>query len=776
MPPPQSILKYTGKKKSQQIVNVFYFGSSFLLEILIKIWYNDRILKPKMRKKILEAIGLILTLGVGYLMGRKKNHPPVFESIPIAPGKKLPLANSLINRYPVIIFLVIFVLVIFMESDFFKKNSFLLKTSLISLPQTEFSGTTMPIKKVPNWVDLSESERLMSYDQLPKNKFIDLPPYNTSSFRQGMTWSATNADQRNAYVSFPVPNMGNYKLDGTENSGSHTGVDIKVPIGTPVHSIANGIVYKVGFQSTGFGRFVSVAHVGVPDPNEPGKKTTLVSTYAHLNQTLVKEGQTIKKDQIIGKSGKTGMATSPHLHFQIDRSQAPFIPYWPFSWKDVQAAGLNSYFDAVKNGVGKTNGLKYTVHPVNFVYEFDTYDGHQNLLVSTEPDPLIAEQQAAEKAVEEAQKLAEQKAKAAEIARIEAEEKAQAAKLAAEKAAREAADLLAKQKAAQEAIKQIEAEKKAPESTAPKTTEITTTKTQNEKNITDPSEIELAQQDETLKTQYIAKSGQLQLVFDTDRSFVLGQEEPVKIYINRANLVADAGISLSSTLRDKALISPSYLSADDFVDGVAEIKVKSYSPYTFKLIAKGDFGELKSPSLKPQIFRDVPGDYPYADAIFYLKDRGIIQGYFDQTFRPESSLNRAESLKIILEENDIGITNRPTDFTDVRENAWYTQYVGTGFYKGIIKGYEDKTFRPSDTVSRAEFLKMAIVSAGFTPSQNVTRAPYTDVRESQWYAPYFEFAKNNQLLRPKNENFMAPNNPITRGEASDVLYRLSRLK
>ncbi len=62
----------------------------------------------------------------------------------------------------------------------------------------------------------------------------------------------------------------------------------------------------------------------------------------------------------------TGITTTPHLHFQIDTSDAPFHSYWPYSFKDLRELGLD-FFEAVNVGLGKENAMKYTVSPLAFV-------------------------------------------------------------------------------------------------------------------------------------------------------------------------------------------------------------------------------------------------------------------------------------------------------------------------------------------------------------------------------------------------------------------------
>ncbi|NCP67821.1 peptidoglycan DD-metalloendopeptidase family protein [bacterium] len=608
---------------------------------------------------------------------------------------------------------------------------YIFKASLLDLPQTEFTGTTIPITHVPNWTELSEAERTMRFDQIPKSKIIPIPDYNLRNMKKGEVWEDATDAQRNAYITYPVPNLGNYKLDATENSGSHPGIDIKTLIGTPVHSIANGIVYKVGNQSTGFGKSVSVAHVNIPDPRNPGQTTTLVSTYAHMSKTNVREGEKVSKGQIIGESGDTGFATAPHLHFQIDRSDADFIPYWPFTYAELQAAGYNSNFDAVKGGFGRQKAKQYTEHPFNFIARFSNNDIDLNNLVALDDTiiPGVIENVDTPLGIE-----------TPDVEIIDTPENNKIEKWEST-----------------EGPSEEEMQASAPNS--------------------DPTQVELAEKPPVNQpmTQTIRK-GKLEISFETDQSYTPGQNETITIRINEANLVATAGIEMSSTLRDRAKVTPAVLKASDFdANGEAEVIIKTSSEYPFRLVAVSDFGEIKSPSLKPEIFKDIPGSHPYSSAVKYLKDNNIVKGYEDGTFRPDATLNRAEALKLILEANSIyAESTDQNNFNDVGNTAWFKPYIETAFKREIVKGYPDGSFKPGNTVSRAEFLKMALATGNF-PLPEFGSDPFPDVKADAWYAPFFAFARDQKLIRTSTGNTAVPNNPITRGEAADIIYKLSQI-
>ena len=89
--------------------------------------------------------------------------------------------------------------------------------------------------------------------------------------------------------------------------GWHRGVDIKAPRGTPIHAAAAGIVIFSGRQS-GYGRVIKIAH--------PNGLTTI---YAHNSANFVKVGDRVKGGALIGAVGRTGHATTNHLHFEIRR-------------------------------------------------------------------------------------------------------------------------------------------------------------------------------------------------------------------------------------------------------------------------------------------------------------------------------------------------------------------------------------------------------------------------------------------------------------------------
>ncbi len=99
------------------------------------------------------------------------------------------------------------------------------------------------------------------------------------------------------------------------NGQSNDGVNISVPEGTEIKAAEGGVVAYAGNQLKGFGNLVLIRHQG-----------EWVTAYAHASEILVKRGDTVRRGQVIARSGRTGNVTSPQLHFEVRRGASPVDP------------------------------------------------------------------------------------------------------------------------------------------------------------------------------------------------------------------------------------------------------------------------------------------------------------------------------------------------------------------------------------------------------------------------------------------------------------------
>jgi len=114
-----------------------------------------------------------------------------------------------------------------------------------------------------------------------------------------------------------------YRMHPTLNRREfHRGTDMRAKMNTPVHATADGIVEWAGYhKSSGYGNLIILQH-------NYGFRTY----FGHLNKVVIKSGQFVKKGDLIGYTGNSGMSNGPHLHYEVRFISRPINPYWFIKW------------------------------------------------------------------------------------------------------------------------------------------------------------------------------------------------------------------------------------------------------------------------------------------------------------------------------------------------------------------------------------------------------------------------------------------------------------
>ena len=151
-----------------------------------------------------------------------------------------------------------------------------------------------------------------------------------------------------------------------------------------------------------------------------------------------------------------------------------------------------------------------------------------------------------------------------------------------------------------------------------------------------------------------------------------------------------------------------------------------------------------------------------------------IVGYEDGTIRPNGHITRAEAATVFFrlltdKARDANLTDR-SPYPDVSAGAWYNKAVATLSRMGILSGYEDGSFRPNATVTRAEFAAMA---ARFDTEAKPVDTPFTDLTGC-WAADEIAKAYGKGWVNGYGDNTFRPNGPITRAEAVTLINRVLR--
>ena len=164
-----------------------------------------------------------------------------------------------------------------------------------------------------------------------------------------------------------------------------------------------------------------------------------------------------------------------------------------------------------------------------------------------------------------------------------------------------------------------------------------------------------------------------------------------------------------------------------------------------------------------------------AAACLNTKDHySYLIGYSDGTVRPNGRITRAEVATIFfrLLTDDARQRNWSSEnnFSDVSADKWYNNAVSTLCHMGVLGGYSDGTFRPNAPITRAEFAKIAVSFSQANGS--AVYSYFTDVKTTDWFAPYVTTAKDSGLIEGYSDGSFKPENRITRAEACAIVNRV----
>lgn len=164
-------------------------------------------------------------------------------------------------------------------------------------------------------------------------------------------------------------------------------------------------------------------------------------------------------------------------------------------------------------------------------------------------------------------------------------------------------------------------------------------------------------------------------------------------------------------------------------------------------------------------------------AIEYLHSKGVISGYADGTFKPEQTINRAEALKMVmLATGKDGESTEQIDFPDVSESDWFYEYVKKAVETGLVEGYKDGSFKPANNINVAESLKIVLLAFDMEVGNPPTQNPYPDVDVLAWYVAYADFAKNKYFIESSDDGLLHAERDITRGQFAEMIFRLMYTK
>ena len=173
----------------------------------------------------------------------------------------------------------------------------------------------------------------------------------------------------------------------------------------------------------------------------------------------------------------------------------------------------------------------------------------------------------------------------------------------------------------------------------------------------------------------------------------------------------------------------------------------------------------------PYIPTPAPAPQPAKPALNTADHYAYLMGYPDGTVRPGGSITRAEAttifFRLLTEESRSQFWATENRYSDVSAGRWYNNAVSTMTRAGIVNGYPDGTFRPNAPITRAEMAKIIALFAKLEPSAE--RFPDT---AGHWAEAYIRLAAGNGWIEGYPDGTFRPNQSITRAETVTMIDRV----
>jgi predicted choloylglycine hydrolase len=169
-------------------------------------------------------------------------------------------------------------------------------------------------------------------------------------------------------------------------------------------------------------------------------------------------------------------------------------------------------------------------------------------------------------------------------------------------------------------------------------------------------------------------------------------------------------------------------------------------------------------------YTDVADTAPYAEAVEYCRENGLMMGTSDTEFSPDENTSRAMLVTILHRYSNSPITNEATSFLDVEEGSWYYDAVCWATDTGIVEGYDSEHFGPLDILTKEQILSVLWRTDGENQINDIT-LPYSDASSISPYAvSAVNWAYANNIIDNENEA-LEPQSAIKRSDMAVILYR-----
>ncbi|MBO9605037.1 MAG: S-layer homology domain-containing protein [Paenibacillaceae bacterium] len=202
--------------------------------------------------------------------------------------------------------------------------------------------------------------------------------------------------------------------------------------------------------------------------------------------------------------------------------------------------------------------------------------------------------------------------------------------------------------------------------------------------------------------------------------------------------------------------------------GLITVEVNHFTKYA--VFAVGKTAEV--PKENNITLSDISGHWAEAN-IKKAVSGGIVEGYPDETFKPNHTVTRAEFAVMLMNALKPEGAGTELSFTDTTKiGSWAQKAVAQAVQAGVIKGYEDGSFRPNALISRTEMAAMIAHAMGHSTETNTATGFADDMAIPAWAKDSVAYVKQSGIMQGKGNNQFAPQDHATRAEAVTVLLKM----
>ncbi|MDC3415972.1 S8 family serine peptidase [Aquibacillus salsiterrae] len=214
---------------------------------------------------------------------------------------------------------------------------------------------------------------------------------------------------------------------------------------------------------------------------------------------------------------------------------------------------------------------------------------------------------------------------------------------------------------------------------------------------------------------------------------------------------------------------------DEHDMGEDESLTMNFQPGTYYLAIYDVYNHWATQAYRLKVAFEGIGIYPdvlsYRKEIEFLSDKGIIHGFPDGTFKPTENVTRLQAVQMILNQMGINIEDevvRDPGFTDIQEGMYGYKAVAKAVELGFITGREDSTFDPTGELTRAQ---MAVIMAKAFELEGSGTAAFEDVPADHWAFEEIDALAYNGIAKGYPDATFKPNEKISREHFSIFMYK-----